>query len=138
MPNYAADKDLFFTGADWNRSRWQVESDKLAYRFPAWKFRRDGERSWIEGSLRPRQRAYGIKIHISARYPYELPKIEPLFDVDKSCHHYYYAINRLCVMPDHGWTKTMSLAFLVGQVAVWLYKYEDWQRNGVWDQPSGA
>ncbi len=119
-------------GNDLSRPRMAVEKEKLVAQFPGFRFyASNGRVSSIQGVLSTSYgNAYNVKIEISPGYPYELPTVWlPNVTVDSECPHRFSG-GSLCVMRSDQWSTTFSLAFMVAKTALWLNKYDSWQRGG--------
>ena len=109
-----------------------VEREKLASHFPGFSFYSQGDRvSSVQGRLRTSYgNYYYVRVGVPPNYPYAMPEIElPQDTIDPSCPHQFTG-GRICVMRSAQWSSTLSLAFMVAKVAVWLNKYDSWKRNG--------
>lgn len=124
-----------FTGSDLSRPRWTVEKEKLHAAFPGFQFYgHSGMIVSVQGYITTRDdNQYLVKISIADDYPYSLPDIYlPNTIIDSNCRH-RFSDNRICVMRANQWSSVLSIAVLVSKAAVWLNKYDVWQRNGhIW------
>jgi hypothetical protein len=59
-----------------------------------------------------------------------MPKVEPVGWRADGPH--VYVGGSLCLMRARQWTPGLTIAFLVAKTALWLNKYEVWQRTGSW------
>lgn len=126
-------QDLLVLGGEAHLSRPWVEHRKLTRHFPRFRLvrTRAGDVVAAEGTLcTDSGREYGVRILLPADYPYSLPKVEPVGWVARGPH--VYAHDSLCLLRARQWTPDMTLAFLVSKTAMWLAKYEVWQRTGIW------
>jgi ubiquitin-protein ligase len=124
--------ELAVRGSELSRPRMTVEKEKMAEQFPSFKFYGSfGKVTSVKGYLKTNlKNRYYVKIKISDRYPYVMPKIYlPNERIDSSCPH-LYKDNDICVMKSEQWTSSFSLAFMVAKTAIWLNKYDLWKRNG--------
>ena len=132
MARVQVGRDLVFLGSDLRRPRMEVEREKLADRFPAFEFVRHGDRvSAVRGPLATSYGGrYVVSVAIPERYPYEMPAVFlPEHEIDPAVHHRYRE-GDLCLMKPEQWSRNLSLAYLVARAAVWLNKYDAWQRQG--------
>lgn len=132
MDRFQTNQELIFVGTDLSRPRMAVEREKMAILFPGFKFYGSSEKiNSVKGYLNTNfDNRYYVKIEISDRYPYEIPKIVlPNNTLDHSSPH-TYGDKEICVMKPDRWTSTFSLAFMVAKAAIWLNKYDHWKSNG--------
>lgn len=133
MSRFQTDKDSIFLFSDISRPRMTVEKEKMARKFPKFKFYGHGGKiTSVQGYLKTNYgKYYYVRIEIPDRYPYVMPRIFlPNETIDKSCRHVFTEGN-ICVMKSEQWSSTLSLAFIVGKTAVWLNKYDTWKRGGM-------
>ncbi len=133
MSNFQVDRKLIFTSSDLLRPRNAVEKEKIDNMFPQFSFFMHNGNLGVKGRLKTSYgNHYTIRIETSGNYPYHLPNVE-LVDtaIESDCPHRYMD-NLICVLKADQWTSTFSLAFLVAKAALWLNKYDYWQRNGEW------
>jgi hypothetical protein len=134
MSNYMISKELACVEDDLRRPRWIVEKEKLSRFFPQIQIYASGDRvTSIQGSLCTNsQNYYYLRIEVSELYPYVMPKVLlPNFTINPSCPH-KFGVDQPCVMRSEQWSNTLSLAFMVAKAAIWLNKYEVWQRTQRW------
>jgi len=134
MTEIATNKKLIFTGEDLINPRMAVESKKMNKFFPQIRFYASGGTvTSVQGYLKTSYgNSYYIKIAISSEYPYEKPTITlPNTTIKAGCPH-KFVNDTICVMKAEQWSSTYSLAFMVAKTALWVNKYDLWQRKGYW------
>lgn len=132
MSMIATNRGLVFTGNDFLRPRMAVENEKVKRYFPDFNFyATNGQVTSIQGYLKTSYgNRYYVKIEIPPNYPYSIPKAKlPYTTIDENCPH-KYSSHDMCLMTSAQWSQTYSLAFVVAKTAIWLNKYDSWQRNG--------
>jgi ubiquitin-protein ligase len=127
---FQTERGLVFVGEDHARPRMVVEREKLANRFPG--FTLDEVNRAVTGYIHTSyDRCYWIRIDLPDRYPYTMPVAwVPREDFSTSCPHRYISGN-LCVMNADQWSSTLSLAFFVAKVALWMNKYDSWRESSL-------
>jgi ubiquitin-protein ligase len=134
MTDMATNRGLLFMGDDLSRPRMVVESEKIKRYFPQFAFKASrGTVTSVEGYLETNDgNYYYVKIKIPDDYPYTMPSVSlPQTAIDSACPHRYVS-NNLCVMKSDQWTSNYSLAFMIAKAAIWINKYDVWQRTGHW------
>ncbi|MDQ1295502.1 MAG: hypothetical protein QG608_3387 [Actinomycetota bacterium] len=120
-------------GEETHLSRSWIEQRKLACHFPGFRLVRtgSGDVAAAEGALLTGSgHLYGLRILLPRDYPHSLPKVEPVGWRARGPH--VFGPDSLCLLRARQWTPDMTLAFLVAEAALWLTKYETWQRTGKW------
>ncbi len=136
MTDMATNRGLLFMGDDLSRPRMAVESEKIKRYFPQFRFKAKKSRGTVtsvEGDLETNDgNSYYVKIKIPDDYPYTMPSVSlPETNIDSDCPH-RYGNKKLCVMKYDQWTSNYSLAFMIAKAAIWINKYDVWQRTGHW------
>ncbi len=134
MTDTATNKGLLFLGDDLSRERMAVEHEKIKRYFPQFNFYAiQGIVKGVKGYLKSSDgNSYLVKIELREQYPYKMPVITlPETTISSHCPHRYNGGN-LCVMRPDQWSSTYSLAFMVAKAAMWVNKYDVWQRTGKW------
>jgi hypothetical protein len=132
MSPYQTNRELLFLENDWCWPRWYVERNKLAQAFPGLYVYAVGDQiTSVQGNLWTSYgNQYYVTIGIPDGYPYDMPTVSlPYAYIDPDCTH-VYSNGNICVMKSDQWSSTMSIAFLVAKVAVWVNKYDSWVCNG--------
>lgn len=134
MTNIALNRGLIFLENDSSRDRMAVESEKIKRYYPQFDFKASkGSITAVEGYLKTAdENYYRVRIEISSEYPYKMPSIKLLErTIEPDCPH-RYSTGDLCVMKAAQWTSSYSLAFMVSKTAIWVNKYDVWQRTKKW------
>ncbi|MEG3925398.1 MULTISPECIES: hypothetical protein [unclassified Microcoleus] len=135
MTNIAINRGLIFLGNDLSRDRMAVESEKIKRYYPQFAFKASkGSIKAVEGYLKTAdENYYLVSIEISLEYPYKMPSIKLLErTIEPDCPHRYPMSGNLCVMKPEQWTSNYSLAYMVSKAAIWVNKYDVWQRTKKW------
>lgn len=128
-PEYEMDVSVFT-----KKSRFKVERQKLASAWntvlvdPAY-----GQITSITGSIEPILGGpiRDFQIIVPRRYPYECPHSFPVgWYVDGP--HCYPLNNEMCLWLPNDWSARLTLAYAVSKTFVWIHKFEEWQRSGIW------
>ncbi|MHA1401349.1 MAG: hypothetical protein ACTSQE_13455 [Candidatus Heimdallarchaeaceae archaeon] len=128
-------RSLIFAGTDHQRNRWAVEQEKMRKEFPQFKFYATGNRiTSVKGYLYSGDVKRYFIIEIPPGYPNKIPKVWPDgWSPSRGLHH-VFRDGSLCVMTPNEWTRNFSLAFLVGQIALWNNKYQYYLKYGYWPE----
>ncbi|MEU4095703.1 hypothetical protein [Streptomyces sp. NPDC026673] len=131
MTEFVVPRGLLITdGGDGNRL--YLEQQKLSAYFPQFGFSRSKKGNIrARGALRVNSgEVFALKIKLPEGYPHSIPHIfADGWDAD--CPHVYSAGN-LCIMRPDQWRSFYSIAFVVAKTAIWLNKFEVYQRRGYW------
>jgi len=86
----------------------------------------------IAGSIQPIPRGpiRDFKVVVPYDYPYESPRSYSVNWLISGPH--CYGDNEMCLWRDNEWTPRYTLAYAVGKTYVWIHKYEEYLRSGVW------
>lgn len=127
-------KELCFSGSDYNQDRFYVEKQKVKLHFPSFEFyAQNGKISSVKGWLSTNyDDSFKVSIMLPENYPYDLPEVHITNTTLKSGCPHKFSDDRICIMKTHQWSETYSIAFLISKAAIWLNKYGYWQRNGSW------
>lgn len=132
MPNLQVDRKLIFVSSDLLRPRNVVEKEKVDNMFPQFSFINHNGHLAIRGRLKTNFSYYTVRITTTDNYPYHIPVVEIVDGTIKSGCPHRYVDGTVCLMRPDEWTSTFSLALLVARSAIWLNKYEYWNRHGTW------
>jgi len=128
MSIFQASPELLFRGTDYNRPRATVEWEKMQKQFPDFRFYGDSDKlTSVQGYLQTNYGGrYRVRIELDENYPYTVPRVTlPNTNIDPDCPH-IYSKYELCVMRPEQWTSSLSIAFFIAKVAIWLNKYDQW------------
>jgi hypothetical protein len=129
MIEISSDK-LTLTSAEIQGNRWAYELEKLRM-FAHFKLLSSaGVPVAAEGTLNTQYGyTYALRIELN-NYPFSLPKIRPKdWSIQASAPHQFND-GSICVMRSEQWRRHFTVALVVAKTAIWLGKYEIWQRNG--------
>ena len=132
MTGFTVPQGLLITNSDAG-DRLFLEQHRLERYFPQFTFAqsRTGGYLSVVGSLRTNAgRTYGLKVVLPSNYPHEIPAIFPQ-GWKARCPHIYNPGN-LCIMKSEQWRQFYTIAFVVAKSAIWLNKYDVYQRTGTW------
>jgi ubiquitin-protein ligase len=122
---------LTLTPAEIQNNRWSHELQRLKTFFPKIKLLASaGSIVAAEGPLDTQYKnTYPIRIELT-NYPFSLPKVRPLgWSIHSSSPHQFND-GTICLMRSDQWRRQFTVALVVAKAAIWLGKYEIWQRNG--------
>ncbi len=130
--SFQANREVIFSSYELSRPRMALEKEKMQMHFPSFDFYATfGRITSVRGYIYTNyDNSYYIKVHVGAKYPYELPEVTlPHTSLELGCPH-KFSSDKICIMRSAQWSSSLSLAFVVAKTAIWLNKYDSWIRNG--------
>lgn len=133
MSEVLVNRGLVMTAEDRGLDRFYVEQRKLRTYFPQFSLTGSrgsvtGAQGWLETNSKKR---YQVRIALPTDYPHSMPAVYPVGWTPGGAPH-QYAGGSLCLMMSGQWHSHWTLAYVVVKTAVWLNKFEVWQRTGRW------
>lgn len=86
----------------------------------------------VAGAIQPIPRGAirDFKIVVPDHYPYDSPRSYAVNWRLDGPHR--YSDTQMCLWQENEWTPSYTLAYAVAKTYVWIHKYEEWLRSGIW------